>query len=250
MASLPSFQIPGRGQVYTQLSTDDKEGTNTPTTSPSSSQHNLPTSEKVQLASPRHTSHTRIHRHRLHDITITIILTLVFATILQYTFYRTIFSPNHLLHNALSSLYSEPARLNPKYHCGNSSTEALQRGCHFDLSLVGWVPAPCFSATLNQRFMDYGWRFFEDQNGTREVSIERIAESAGTREPFWAQHGFHVTHCELAWERMHLNLRGEGPRLTTHLLSLEHTMHCGMMMELRDGFDSLNSQILPLLNTC
>lgn len=189
------------------------------------------------------------HRRRVHDIALAIICTLVVTTIFQWTYHCTTYSPQRAFDNAIASLYSEEARLTPKYHCGNSSTEAKELGCVFDLSLVGYVPVPCFDADLNQRFMDWGWRFFEDQNGTREVSLERIAESAGTREPFWAQHGYHITHCELAWERMHRALRG-GKRLTTHLLNLEHTRHCGMMHELRDDFYSLNSQILPVLNTC
>lgn len=192
---------------------------------------------------------TSQHRRRVHDIAIAIIATLLATIVFQWTYHHATFSPQRVFDNARASLYSEEARLNPKYHCGNSSNEAVALGCIFDLSLVGYVPAPCFDADLNRRFMDWGWRFFEDQNGTREVSLERIAESAGTREPFWAQHGYHITHCELAWERMHRALQG-GKRLTTHMLNLEHTRHCGMMNEMRDDFYSLNSQILPLLNTC
>lgn len=182
-------------------------------------------------------------------VALTAALTLLVTATCQWVYHVTTFSPDVLFHNTVASHYSEPARLNPIYHCGNSSSEARSLGCIFDLSLVGWVPAPCFDADLNQRFMDWGWRFFEDQNGTIEVPLERIAESAGTREPFWAQHGYHITHCELAWERMHRALMG-GKRLTTHMLNLEHTRHCGMMHEMRDDFYSLNSQILPLLNTC
>ncbi|KAK5938527.1 hypothetical protein PMZ80_009498 [Knufia obscura] len=244
MPSPSAFRFPSRAQAYTTLSMENNGDGSTTVGSPSSSHQDLPQSEKGYFNTKSNTS-----RRRLHDVTITIILTLLLTAAFQYTYHTLTFNPTTLFHNAISSLYSEPARLNPQYHCGNSSTEARQLGCIFDLSLVGWVPAPCFEPALNQRFLDFGWRFFEDQNGTIEVSLDRIAESAGTREPFWAQHGYHVTHCELAWERMHMALQG-GKRLTTHALNLEHTRHCAMMMELRDGFYSLNSQILPLLNSC
>lgn len=193
--------------------------------------------------------HPHFRQRRICDIGYTVILTLLATIMFQWTYHHATYDPQQVFDNARASLYSEEARQNPKHHCGNSSVEAKSLGCVFDLSLVGFVPAPCFDADLNQRFMDWGWRFFEDQNGTREVSIERIEESAGTREPFWAQHGYHITHCELAWERIHRALQN-GKRLTTHMLNMEHTRHCGMMTELRDDFYSLNSQVLPLLNTC
>ena len=190
-----------------------------------------------------------LYRGRLSDIILTIIVTLLTVIGAAYFYRLATFSADEIFNNTVAAHYSEAARLNPKYQCGSSAAEAISLGCVFDLSLVGYVPAPCFDADLNQRFMDWGWKFFEDQNGTIEVSVDRIAASAGTREPFWAQHGYHITHCELAWERMHRALQG-GRRLTTHMLNLEHTKHCGMMTEMRDDFYSLNSQILPLLNTC
>lgn len=201
--------------------------------------------------SRQHSSWTRArnNQQRIVDIITTALFVICALSSFQYIFHISTFSPERVRQNIIDSHYSEAARSNPKYHCGNSSAEARSLGCVFDLSLVGWVPEPCFDAELNQRFMDWGWRFFEDQNGTIEASLERIIESAGTREPFWAQHGYHITHCELAWERMHRALKGGKP-LTTHLLNLHHTKHCGMMNELRDDFYSLNSQILPLLNTC
>lgn len=145
--------------------------------------------------------------------------------------------------------YRKANDLNPKYHCGNSSTEARTRDCVFDISVLGWVPRVCYDEELHHRFQDFGWRYFEDKNATIEVFEDRLAESAGTREPFWVQHGFHVTHCELAWQRMHRAVQ-KGGILTTHLLNFDHTHHCGGILELRTDLFEINSQIMPLLNTC
>ena len=111
------------------------------------------------------------------------------------------------------------------------------------------MPSQCQDEELHQRFLDFGWKFFEDEEGIREVSMDRLAASAGTREKFWVMHGFHVTHCELAWQRMHRALQSGG-RLTTHLLNFEHTYHCGGIIEIRDDLYQINSKIMPLLNTC
>jgi hypothetical protein len=210
-----------------------------------------PVSEDIQYGDSR--EHRPRHQSRQNLVTIlaTVIITLIMTTVLQQAYHLTTFSPSRTSTNVHAALYSDAARLNPTYHCGNSSTEAISLGCIFDLSVVGYIPAPCFNQALNQRFLDFGWKFYEDQNGTIEVSVERLAASAGTLEPFWAPHGYHITHCALAWERMHLAMKGEGTGpLTSHLLELEHTKHCGMMIELRDDLYSLNSQITPLLNTC
>lgn len=229
-------------QAYTAVPTEEKATSGNSHLVARQSDDNYPRCLNAEDAAHR-------NRRRIQDITCVFVLTLLATVTFQWTYHYLSYDPQHVFDNARVSLYSEGARLHPKYHCGNSSAEARALGCIFDLGLVGYVPAPCFEADLNQRFMDWGWRFFEDQDGTKEVSLERIEESAGTREPFWAQHGYHITHCELAWERMHRALQG-GKRLTTHMLNLEHTRHCGMMTEMRDDFYSLNSQILPLLNTC
>jgi hypothetical protein len=171
----------------------------------------------------------------------------------QFILNKFIYTPQHRFSEAITKMYGEEERLrndlNPRYHCGNSSTEAIEQGCIFDMSVLGWVPPPCYDSLMHHRFMDFGWKFFEHQNATGEVSLDRLAESAGTREPFWVQHGFHVTHCELAWQRMHRAIQ-TGGRLTTHLLNFEHTHHCGMILETRTDFMEINSRIMPLLNTC
>lgn len=238
-------QAANTGSQQYRLETDSKDsGSSSTNLSASNSQENLLRYRDYETHSPR-----RRLRDRLTDIFIGITIALISISAVSQLYHHATFSPTTVLNNTLAYHFSDAARLNPKYHCGESATEARALGCIFDLSLVGWVPKPCFDTELNQRFMDWDWRFFEDQNGTIEVPLERIMESAGTREPFWAQHGYHITHCELAWQRMHKALRGEG-RLTTHILNMEHTKHCGMMTEMRDNFYSLNSQILPLLNTC
>lgn len=119
----------------------------------------------------------------------------------------------------------------------------------FDISVLGWVPRICYDSELHHRFQDFGWRYFEDEAGTIEVFEDRLAASAGTREQFWVQHGFHVTHCELAWQRMHRAIQ-KGGILTTHLLNFEHTHHCGGILELRNDLFEISSAIMPLLNTC
>ncbi|EKD13346.1 hypothetical protein MBM_08429 [Drepanopeziza brunnea f. sp. 'multigermtubi' MB_m1] len=186
---------------------------------------------------------------RILDIAATIVLTLLATATAQVIFNKFLSNAQPDVQNAIQRLYGEEQRHNPQHRCGNSSTEAVQHGCAFDMSVLGWVPEACYDDELHQHFLDYGWRFFEDELGTREVFEDRLAASAGTREPFWVQHGFHVTHCQLAWERMHRAIQ-RGARLTTHLLNFHHTHHCGGILEARTDLMQINAQIFPLLNTC
>lgn len=203
----------------------------------------LPESEKE-------TSQSRSQRTRLRllNITGTVLATFLVIVLFQIAYNRVFQTPQQQFTKAIGTLYSEEARLSPKYHCGNSSIEALAQGCVFDISVLGWVLFQCRVEEL-QRFLDFGWTFFRDEEGTREVCMETLAASAGTREKFWVMHRFHVTHCELAWQRMHRALQA-GKRLTTHLLKFEHTHHRGGIVEMRDDLYSINSKIMPLLNTC
>lgn len=170
-------------------------------------------------------------------------------TVFQYAYRRATHNPRALFQTAIETYWGEEARKSPQYHCGNSFAEAIEQGCVFDISVTGWVPTQCYDADLHQRFVDWGWKYFEDKEGMREVPLDRVAATAGTREPFWVQHGYHVTHCELAWQRMHRAMQSGG-RLTMHLLNFEHTHHCGGILEMGDDLYDINAQILPLLNTC
>lgn len=148
----------------------------------------------------QYTQPTRPRRQRLFDIAGTIILTLLATATAHLLFTKFLYNPQPDIQTAIQSIYGEAQRQHPQHHCGNSSTEAISRGCIFDMSVLGYVPSVCYDEELHQHFIDYGWRFFEDEEGTREVFEDRLAASAGTRDPFWVQHGFHVTHCQLAWK--------------------------------------------------
>ncbi|KAJ9661540.1 hypothetical protein H2198_001920 [Neophaeococcomyces mojaviensis] len=178
----PDLGTSNDAQIYSLLSTSDEDH-DSKTVAPASDSDGYFYQSKPK--NYKFESKQVAIRHRLADVVIAIIATIVIVCVFRYL----TFNSETLRDNAIASLYSNRARLTPLYHCGNSSSEARSLGCIFDLSLVGWVPGPCFDPILNQRFMDYGWRFFEDQNGTTEVSLDHIAKSAGTREPFWAQHG-------------------------------------------------------------
>ncbi len=205
--------------------------------------------EFLQSSEIQDTLQTRPRRQRLFDIAGTVILTLLATTTAHILFTKYLYSPQKDIQAAVQSIYGEAQRQHPQHHCGNSSAEAITQGCIFDMSVLGYVPEVCYDDELHQHFIDYGWRFFEDEEGTREVFEDRLAASAGTREPFWVQHGFHVTHCQLAWERMHRAIQ-RGGKLTTHLLNFHHTHHCGGILETRTDLMKINSQIFPLLNTC
>ncbi|KAK8097636.1 uncharacterized protein PG998_013122 [Apiospora kogelbergensis] len=50
--------------------------------------------------------------------------------------------------------------------CGNTPSEAIARGCHFDMVATAWLPPRCIDTELMEEFLsEHPWRFYADQQG-------------------------------------------------------------------------------------
>ncbi|KAI3391839.1 hypothetical protein diail_6690 [Diaporthe ilicicola] len=144
--------------------------------------------------------------------------------------------------------------------CGNSSTEAAQRRCGFDVMLLAWVPQPCLDGRLSERYRaTTGWAWRDDPLREGEVSNGLVTPeemlvgpdaTSTPRKALWrgrkdeeggegwvGRWEFHLVQCAYAWEiverAFHL---GEGdeedevwviPEL--YLEGAEQARHCGDM---------------------
>jgi hypothetical protein len=60
-------------------------------------------------------------------------------------------------------------------HCGNSTAEAKENGCRFDVMMHSWVPEACYYEALSEEYIQANnFRFFSDPEAKREVSMEFV----------------------------------------------------------------------------
>ncbi|PQE16817.1 Major facilitator superfamily transporter protein [Rutstroemia sp. NJR-2017a BBW] len=113
-----------------------------------------------------------------------------------------------------------------KSPCGNSSSEAKARGCHFDVLSFCWVPDQCFDRELTEKFRKAGpWVFYTDMNKTASVSEEQFGSDT---QPVYLTNKLHKTHCAYNILRFHKALT-EG-RMVHKEDVLTHTEHCSQVL--------------------
>ncbi|KAM0131513.1 hypothetical protein ACHAP3_006874 [Botrytis cinerea] len=113
-----------------------------------------------------------------------------------------------------------------KNPCGNSSSEARARGCHFDVLSFCWVPDECFDRELTEKFRKAGpWVFYTDQNKTASVTEDQFGSDT---QPVYLTNKLHKTHCAYNILRFHKALT-EG-RMVHKEDVLTHTEHCSQVL--------------------
>jgi hypothetical protein len=113
-----------------------------------------------------------------------------------------------------------------KSPCGNSSSEARARGCHFDVLSFCWVPEECFDRDLTEMFRKAGpWVFYTDQNKTASITEDQFGSDT---QPVYLTNKLHKTHCAYNILRFHKALT-EG-RMVHKEDVLTHTEHCSQVL--------------------
>ncbi|KAK1975430.1 hypothetical protein LZ30DRAFT_537771, partial [Colletotrichum cereale] len=110
---------------------------------------------------------------------------------------------------------------------GRIPDQALSRGCVHDFVSGAWVHRKCYEEELEQEFLAARpWRWWADENRTREVTVEEIRTTGGP-SPIYVTPGpdYHDIHCAYTWKKMHRAILG-GRKLDGHIGSVHHTEHC------------------------
>jgi len=121
--------------------------------------------------------------------------------------------------------------------CGQTPTEAVSRGCIFDVMTTSWQHPDCYDAELNAEItaLHSPWKFYwssgpPDERPTPDmlnlIPLEELGFFKGT---FWATREYHVWHCTYTWRQMHRAVE-RGRKLDGFLLNYEHTAHCGRLI--------------------
>ncbi|KXH48796.1 hypothetical protein CSIM01_13682 [Colletotrichum simmondsii] len=137
-----------------------------------------------------------------------------------------------------------------KLSCGSSVAEAQQAGCTFDALAKAWLPAACpryglaeFEAAAGATHNQSRWRYWRDQAGEEELSMEDLA-SLGRSEKWWGTEREHLTHC--AWMLVRkARAFADGGRVDKLTADFDHSKHCTMLLLWRalqaEGIDEMDT---------
>ena len=114
--------------------------------------------------------------------------------------------------------------------CGNTSAEAMAKGCRIEPMMYGWVPPECFYDDLSDQYHVYTDRkWYEDRNLQHEVEPSRML--AGEL-PMVYTTGYHSAHCLFMWRKMARAVNHRVTLLDNKALSLHHADHCAKSISL------------------
>jgi hypothetical protein len=136
--------------------------------------------------------------------------------------------------------------------CGNSSTEALAAGCHFDIISFSWLPDECYDAELAFEFKNFNnWAYYLDRNRTWPVSQE-LALTGGFAG-LYTEFEYHLRHCTYMWKKLHRAMLGKGKAAIDSINGqYTNTEHCShMLLTRRDvNLDVINAVIVVKYPDC
>ncbi|KAE9975512.1 hypothetical protein BLS_002566 [Venturia inaequalis] len=82
-----------------------------------------------------------------------------------------------------------------KYPCGQTATEAKEKGCIFDIMSMAWQSPECFDEDLHEEFMDLGpWKFYSDETATHELTYEQVSQRG---QISWAERRFSILQLDM-----------------------------------------------------
>ncbi|CAG8030879.1 unnamed protein product [Penicillium salamii] len=123
-----------------------------------------------------------------------------------------------------------PTKTRTTYSCGNSTTEAEERGCAYDPLAGCWLHKECprdftheFSTFNNGKPFVY---YYDEAMTQQMMDYEEVGRNPAR---YWTSIREHLVHCLYLLRRGHeVHMRGD--RLDTMLGDLEHVDHCTNML--------------------
>ena len=120
--------------------------------------------------------------------------------------------------------HDRPVRL-----CGNSTAEALARGCTFDQLMWSWYPPSCPHYANDAFVKAEDWKYFLDPHGQRAIHRDNLTDALIGRWELWGQRGEHLTHCIYMLLSLGQILR-DGTPYPDRLTKYEHLEHCSEIL--------------------
>lgn len=113
--------------------------------------------------------------------------------------------------------------------CGNSSAEAISRGCSFDQLTWSWYPPHCPHYANEEFTRAEAWTFFLDNQGEQEATGDWWRKAMDNEVRLWGQRREHLTHCVYLMLSVAQVVRDKTPA-ATKMLEYKHLQHCADFM--------------------
>lgn len=132
-------------------------------------------------------------------------------------------------------MFSKPqpdiSSLKPK-HCGHNATTARERGCHFDIMSMIWIPHECFDPELTEEFAkEKSWEWSLNENGTDLITEEDIRK--GDIQNGWVRFEYHIMHCLYTWKKVIKQVERGGAPIDGYVSNHDHMEHCSATLLFR-----------------
>jgi hypothetical protein len=115
-----------------------------------------------------------------------------------------------------------------KYPCGQTASEAIEKGCIFDIMSMAWQSPECYDPDLAEEFADLGpWTFYSSPDGRQILPYEQVSQ---TGQISWTTRRYFMQHCIFGWKAMHRAWQ-RGWRMDSNLASIEHTELCSRVLQ-------------------
>lgn len=126
--------------------------------------------------------------------------------------------------------------------CGNSTAEARQAGCKYDVLLNHWVPSACWDEEFVQEYQDdRSWGAYADEHLTQELtSIDDMSD----RKYYYTSVRDHINHCAIVWKKQFWTLFEEAPAFDSVIMAPYHTDHCAQyLMDVVDANQTISTKV-------
>lgn len=117
------------------------------------------------------------------------------------------------------------AELPPLDFCGNSTSEALSRGCSFDYMMWSWYPPHCPHYTDNLFRAAESFPYYKTLQDTEPIESRDLFTVIENQGSVWAVKGEHLTHCVYMLLAQGQIIR-DGTGFAPILVEYEHLEHC------------------------
>jgi hypothetical protein len=124
--------------------------------------------------------------------------------------------------------------------CGRNPSEAVARGCQFDIIATAWLPSDCIDFELADEFVKvHPWNYYPDPNRTDTFPTEPNVLGAQTGI-IYTTHRWHVAHCLYMWKKLNRALIN-GWKTDAETVQQGHTDHCSMAALDTEDMDAVRS---------
>jgi len=113
--------------------------------------------------------------------------------------------------------------------CGNSSAQAIARGCTFDQLTWSWYPPNCPHYGNDEFVKAEEWKFYLDMQGKEVATGDNWRKAMDNEIQLWGERREHLTHCVYLMLSIGQIIRDGTPH-AAKLVEYEHLDHCARIM--------------------